>query len=297
MSQFICLVEKAEKENANLDRTSFITEFRKIYYGDGVSDSSGKGNILTRLFGKDLWDLVIPDRKSYPVLVIKDAEAKKWLSRDHQEIKGPAGEAIDIGHALVGIDSCSFPKTALPFRFGFGLKNGPGVSTWAGDVGSAVADWVVKNKKKGTLQSVYNSAASVADMNGNADAYALYGLLVARSERLSKVLTMYYGGGASSLCAKKRWQAFFAVAGIPLTNNRLVNTASITESIRKNAKALSVQSGSGIGGKVSSFFRPPYTDGDIAAAVSIMVRDANNALSRETPNPTEFRANTCAHFD
>src|SRR5581483_2781619 len=102
-------------------------------------------------YNDDKWDHMIVDRKDVqPPGPPQNAPYVALLGPEHElnaEIPpGPNGEKIcDWKHILTGIDAFNFPKVDFWWRVKLDIANfttldGPAACTWAGDVGSALAE-------------------------------------------------------------------------------------------------------------------------------------------------------------
>jgi hypothetical protein len=294
----------------------FCSQLRKRYYGGG-GDSWGNVPRMARMLGiSNLWDLIVPAGADIARLEPSDAEAARFLAPAFQEVIGPDGDKLDIGHALVGLESCRSPQASRTFRVGLGLRYGPPTATWGGDAGTALTGHVAPSNaarrsanRGAALRKSFNEASSPADMRGNADAYALHGMWQKRPHKsLFEVLEAYYAEGSESVCARARYSGFASVAGFLNSAGQLTSAKreAISDTIYDNARAPMIKSGQGVTGKLSAFVgRMPWTSSEFSTVVNLFINHGFHlGVRRETSGSSfaavtgpHFAAGTCAHFE
>lgn len=237
IDDLITLVQHVEAGFSE-DWTSIVTRIRKAYY-DGF-----------------LWDSMIKDRENHaglawPPLSVQDYKAFT-TAKNHPEIT-VNGDSIDIGHVFTGLDAANFPKTGTVMSAA-GVS-GPAGATWAGDVGSALAEWDLHAKKglghdRTRRQEFYDKFASSDDMLGDVDGIALSaapagGAAPAASlASLSGRLRAYYkttDGAAAGV--SKRFTKFAQGSGFPWTGRGggIVLSETAKDGIRKQIDNFAVQ--------------------------------------------------------
>ena len=180
------------------DTPRFISVLRQIYYG----------NSSWSLSRNRVWHDVIPNRP--------------WSAGDDPTVRLGAHlfaalqasnvvENTDIGHVLTGIDAMLNPQeVGLTFgrvTYVTGLANEEW-ATWAGDVGSAAAEWALESLYAGSeadLNELFRRFASDADLRGDIDSFSMrlgmtpgmdpdlvLGEQLRTSGRLSDILQNYY---------------------------------------------------------------------------------------------------------
>ncbi|WP_395841774.1 LysM peptidoglycan-binding domain-containing protein [Cystobacter fuscus] len=173
-----------------------ITDFRLIYYPNGAPART----ILGVVVGGGTWSLLIPGAAA-------DREPRSWASpelaasrdflRKHKVMK-IKGSEVDLGHLFAGLDAGNHP-TPLSLGGIVHLKSNMAAATYAGDLGSVVAEYVLSSKASvhdlasrvdaGRLQQKYTEFISPEDTAGNADAYAM---VLNLSRSVAQNLTDYY---------------------------------------------------------------------------------------------------------
>jgi hypothetical protein len=170
MSDFIALVRRIESAYGGRPWQDVVSRIRKEYYpGPGGGAYSGLKASFT-------WDDLIDEQEGMPGLEVPPvAMADVAAIRHTQVVTTTAGESVDIGHILTGVDSFNFPGVAGIFA-AQGME-GPTAATWSGDVGSALANWAndapLSDASAATKLQYYDRYASRSDMLGDVDALAV----------------------------------------------------------------------------------------------------------------------------
>jgi hypothetical protein len=121
------------------------------------------------------------------------------------------GQSVDVGHVFTGIDAYNFPRSSGAFAT-IGL-NSRDAATWSGDVGSALAEYVLQSRAlqgDKTPPQYYRALASEDDMLGDIDGLAMETLtLPPDKDKLSDRIELYYiqteGGHSGSEQRMKRF--------------------------------------------------------------------------------------------
>ena len=210
IDDLILLVQHVETAYPGDDWKGITTRIRKSYY-DGF-----------------LWNSMINDREKYaglawPPLTVQDYKAIT-TAKNHPEIT-VNGDSIDFGHVLTGLDAMNFPKTGT--IMGVAGVEGPPGATWAGDVGSALAQWDLSSffKDRTKREEFYKQYASNDDMLGDVDGIAISAAGPATatagiSDTLSSRLRAFYkssSGGASG--SSKRFTKFAQGSGFQFSGS------------------------------------------------------------------------------
>jgi hypothetical protein len=164
--------------------------------------------------------------------------------------KGVAPPETDVGHIFTGLDAMLAPAPAtVPGLLTYNMSNVEWV-TWAGDVGSAAAEWAfgaVAGKWDGArLDELFNHFAGPADLVGDLDSFAIRvglggappaGRLRAPNPLpgpLSAVLLDYYRVNATSLGAARgrRERDFVEAYGAIVVGGKLTNRAALVARLR-----------------------------------------------------------------
>ena len=159
--------------------------------------------------------------------------------KDHNKID-VYGDEIDFWHLFVGLDALSRDKgpkdtvnlLKLPVQQYTQMERAA-AATWAGDVGSALTDWMVrfsqdqedKNNLK-TLESrldyYWKSRASTADLDGEILAWGIYDLRKSfKSQRLSDILLYFFHPAQFQKNRKKAFGLFVTQYSLPGKPNEL----------------------------------------------------------------------------
>jgi hypothetical protein len=151
--------------------------------------------------------------------------------RHHQVVTTTAGESVDIGHILTGVDSFNFPGVAGIFATQG--TEGPAAATWSGDVGSALVNWAsntpVSDTSAATKLRFYDSYASRSDMLGDVDALAVAhgpNLNLPAGAPLSQRLEAFYQTQAAT-GQNQRFHNFCRASQFTLANHRLDAAAGL----------------------------------------------------------------------
>ena len=90
----------------------------------------------------------------------------------------PNGDFVDVGHVLAGLDAINHPTTVAPYYM-YEMASNVDAVTWAGDLGSVLAECIFQAMKQGRpltdaeIQAQIDEYAPTQDMLGNVDAYAI----------------------------------------------------------------------------------------------------------------------------
>lgn len=134
-----------------------------------------------------------------------------------QEVRMPDGTFIDIGHVFAGLDALNHPTdVTVPVIINIGVSSNAGATTWIGDLGSVLAEAVLKGietERQITLteyQEIISNYASPQDMLGNIDSYVIGNAFDVSSTaglKVSQILRQYY---LSEHAARARRYSIFA---------------------------------------------------------------------------------------
>jgi hypothetical protein len=173
-----------------------ITDFRLIYYPNGAPART----ILGVIVGGGTWSLLIPgaaaDNEPKSWSQEKLADSREFL-RKHQVVK-IKGTEVDLGHLFAGLDAGNHP-TPLSLGGIVHLKSNMAAATYAGDLGSVVAEYVLSSQESvhtlasqvnaSRLKQKYQQFISPEDIAGNADSYAA---VLALDQSVAQNLANYY---------------------------------------------------------------------------------------------------------
>jgi hypothetical protein len=242
--------------------TNRITAFRKLSY-----DSAAAKTYAGAVVGGGVWNILIPGAAgttlppswNTPAL----AAAKDYVAK-HQVIP-IAGQSVDVGHLLAGADAAKHPTSVSLAAGMVKLRSNTEATTFIGDLGSVVAEYVHGSKasfrdtamvRSAVLDSYYTSFASAEDMAGNADAYSLsFDLSKALAENLKDYYAAKVGG------VKKRYTSFAALialgtlAGGRFTGDTAAWRAAMQEEVFNSA--LAYAGGKGWKSDVLNVFNDP----------------------------------------
>jgi outer membrane protein OmpA-like peptidoglycan-associated protein len=239
VDEYMFLVRCAESR-LGVGTTGVISALRQLYYG-------GAGWSLSQ---NRVWNDVIPNRPWNPGTNPQTVLGPRLAAalRNSQETAG-----TDWGHVLTGIDAMLNPGDvdiqAGRFTFGTGLANEEW-ATWAGDVGSAAGELtlgVVGGTPAGGIDVYFTQYASVDDLNGDVDSFAMRAGLrpsatppsllrtaVTMGTSLSELLMQYYRITSSAQGASRvnRKRAFLQAYGGVLSGGTLTNRAAVEAALR-----------------------------------------------------------------
>jgi hypothetical protein len=239
LDEYLFLVRCAESR-LGVGTTGVISALRQLYYG-------GAGWSLNQ---NSVWDDVIPNRPWSPGTNPETVLGPRLTAAlcASQETAG-----TDWGHVLTGIDAMLNPGDVEShrgrFAFGTGLANEEW-ATWAGDVGSAAAEFtlgMVGGTPLGGIGVYFTQYASVDDLNGNIDSFAmraglrpsatppsLLGTAVTMTTSLSELLMQYYRITSSAQGAARvnRKRAFLQAYGGVLAGGTLTNRPAVEAALR-----------------------------------------------------------------
>jgi hypothetical protein len=254
---FINIIKDEEAKlpvDVQLNTKLMITKLRKLFYGSGGWDSHliPDASAIAPLYKfKEVEDSSREVEAPGPnVLEFVDTHpelegAPSVLTRpaDIQEVLMPNGDFVDVGHVLAGLDALNHPDKVAPYYM-YEMSRNVDAVTWAGDLGSILAEWTFERAKKGSQlsdserQATIDQMAPVQDMLGNIDAYVIGKTYYIRDEgpsgsrvntpgrRVSDILTDYYtgSGGAGPAARNKRFTIFAERVGLgALSGGKFVN--------------------------------------------------------------------------
>jgi hypothetical protein len=146
--------------------------------------------------------------------------------KDHNQVS-VGGRVVDMYHLAVGLEALPLDRPDVELEIPLGRitlimpteMESAAASTWAGDVGSALADWMmgvdVRNEPSGTLEAkldyYWNTRVSQADLDGDIEAWGIHNSrsdLPANLRRLSDLLLHHYGGGRANISRREAYQEF-----------------------------------------------------------------------------------------
>jgi len=214
-----------------LDAKLMITRLRKLFYGGRGWDEHlipGAAQV-TALYpftmdepvrrgfvapGPNVLDFV--DRRAR----LHGAPAQLVRPGDLQEVRMPAGELVDVGHVLAGLDAINHPSEVAPLGM-YEMASNVDAVTWAGDLGSVLAEVLFQRARldrpltDAEVQAQIDLCCPPQDMLGNVDAYAIgvaYDIGSRSAGRtVSDILLDYYGAPATVGTARSRRFTTFAL--------------------------------------------------------------------------------------
>jgi hypothetical protein len=193
-----------------------VTAFRKLFYDSASAAKTYAGAVV----GGGVWNILIPGaaKTALPPSWSDPANRGMVAYLKSKQVIPIGGVPVDIGHLLAGSDAAKHPARISLAGGLVNLRSNVEAATFVGDLGSVVAEYAhtakgsfydVAMKRSSQLDAVYGKFASVEDMAGNVDAYALS---LDSGKSLSQNLVDYYA--ASSGGAKKRYTGFAAAIGL-----------------------------------------------------------------------------------
>jgi len=175
------------------------------------------------------------------------------------QIVGDKDKGIDMGHVFTGLEAMTCPQKSIKFPGAEGdyirriRVTNEAFATWAGDLGSAVGQYLVdqefRGSKKGLDEYFRHSGkpASEADLLGDIDCYSIRcGLLNIDCEnsrmkkikpfdkKISKILAEYYLGADGPLAGKvnQRFSCFWkAMGGAVILGNHPSNPKGLSNKL------------------------------------------------------------------
>ncbi len=216
MLQFSALENAAIADGYGV--TQRITAFRKIFYDSASPARTYAGATV----GGGAWNILIPGAASTSLPPSWTggtsglSGAVRYL-RDHQVIS-IGGSQVDMGHVLAGMDAGAHPTSISLAAGTIRFRSNKEASTFIGDLGQVVAEYIHGSTasfrdtamvRSSVLDTYYDRFASVPDMAGNVDAYAL---TLDASKTLSQNLIDYYTAATGG--ARRRYTAFAAAIGL-----------------------------------------------------------------------------------
>lgn len=210
IEDFIRCVQEVERAYLADSPDQIVTRLRMLYY-------SGPGfRQLIRRVVAPRNNARIP-REIYRRLT---ARANENGLRDNPSpyIRGPRGQEIDIGHALLGLDALLHPGSGMPYD-AYGVPTIDAAS-WVADVGFA-SSWMTLHEQTGrpgsyahrrlscpNLDAYYEMSAPIADLLGDADAFGLWWQWERGCLSFSRVLHDYYLAPGIGSGVTRRWRIF-----------------------------------------------------------------------------------------
>jgi hypothetical protein len=198
---------------------SLITAFRKLFYDSASAVKTYAGSAVSG----GVWNILIPSAAGTGLPASWTTGslvgAADYL-RKHQ-VLNIAGNQVDIGHMLAGVDAAKHPASISLAAGAITLRSNQEAATFVGDLGSVVTEYIHGSTasfrdtamvRSAALDGYYDGAHAMAgaeDMAGNADSYAL---TLDPSKSLSRNLKDYYA--AASGGANKRYTRFAAAIGL-----------------------------------------------------------------------------------
>ncbi|HWK90416.1 MAG TPA: hypothetical protein VNP72_10480, partial [Longimicrobium sp.] len=149
------------------------------------------------------WSPLSPDYVDRRTRLVGAPEALRDLGAV-QEVRMPDGTFVDVGHVLAGLDAMNHEESVGHwYTFGVGMRSNVDAVTWVGDLGSVVAESVLKaveTERYNTpeeYQQAFEVYASPQDLIGNIDAYVIRAgtdISAASGRRVTEILREYYLG-------------------------------------------------------------------------------------------------------
>ncbi|WP_405868165.1 hypothetical protein OG407_49825 [Streptomyces sp. NBC_01515] len=237
-----CLEARLGLTSAGDARTA-LSVLRQIYYGSAAWSRSRNW----------VWDRVITGHPWSPGTDPTAALHPRLMAalKHSQEVEG-----IDIGHILTGMDAMLAPEDVLFTKGPIGLRTNLANeewATWAGDVGSAAAEWAwdafMVRPNYGAFAAFFSRYAGDADLSGDIDGFAIRaGLAASPSAQLmrplqltgslSSVLLQYFRitNGSLGAARARRIQDFAEAYGGVVVNRTLTNRAAVIARLRPSVE-------------------------------------------------------------
>lgn len=161
---------------APADGPKTLSVLRQIYYGSASWTVAENRNAV--------WDDVVTDRPWSPGTDPVPRLGKSLFAalQASQKVTN-VGQDVDIGHLLTGMDAARKPDnvtaSAGPVGIGTNVKNHEW-ATWAGDVGSAAAQYVLCTSfltYPDNPAKYFEAFAAASDLEGDIDSYAIWAAL------------------------------------------------------------------------------------------------------------------------
>ncbi len=234
------------------DTKLMITRLRKLFYGSKGWDAHlipGAAGV-TPLYEFQEEETGRRDFEAPGPNVIEFVDRKPKLlgapavlanPSDVQEVLMPNGDFVDVGHVLAGLDAMNHPTTVAPYYM-YEMSSNVDAVTWAGDLGSVLAEVIFQRAKLGRpltgpeVQAQIDEMAPAQDMLGNVDAYAIGDAFAIGAgtggKKVSDMLSEYYGGpgvasAAGTAAHDQRFTTFARMIGLgPLTGGAFAGEAA-----------------------------------------------------------------------
>ena len=218
-------------ERERLNTALMVTRLRKLFYG-------GRGWDEHLIPGAAKVPALYPFKMADPVPrefelpgpnVVDFVDARAHLDgappelvhpTDLQDVRMPDGELVDVGHVLAGLDAINNPAVVAPLGL-YEMASNVDAVTWAGDLGSVIAETLFQRAKldralsHAEVQAQIDLCAPPQDMLGNIDAYAVgaaHDVSPGAGRRVSDILLDYYGPPATAGSPRAARFGTFALA-------------------------------------------------------------------------------------
>lgn len=260
MDHLIALEEAAV--DAGYSLVQRVTAFRLLYYRNRpVRTYAGVA------VGGGAWSLLIPGAANTRMPPTWDSDKALSASRKHLEgnqVVTVGGTPVDFGHLFAGLDAGNHP-TAVELALGtVRMRSNKEAATYIGDLGSVAGEYIFKStasfrdtamERSPVLEQRYKEMHSLADLTGNADAYALP---VNASRTCAQNLTNYYV--AEDGQSKRRFRRFAQALGLGAPGPKgFAGADPVREALRQEVfnAALAYAASQGKKGEVALVLKDP----------------------------------------
>ena len=256
LDEYLFLVRCLERRlglTAASDTRTALSLLRQIYYGSAAWSASHD----------PVWNMVITNQPWAPGADPTTALNPPLMSAlQHSQVV----QGTDIGHILTGMDAMLAPRNVTITKGSFGLQTNlvnEEWATWAGDVGSAAAEWALDSyltkPNNANLDPFFHRFASDADLIGDIDSFALRAgfsgaappaqlmQAIQLTGPLSNALLQYFRITSSALGVARgqRIQNFIEAYGGIISSRKLTNRAALIArllpSVDEFARLLSIK--------------------------------------------------------
>jgi outer membrane protein OmpA-like peptidoglycan-associated protein len=256
LDEYLFLVRCLETRlglTAASDTRTALSVLRQIYYGSAAWSASRN----------PVWNMVITNQPWAPGTDPTAALHPPLMSAlQHSQVV----EGTDIGHILTGIDAMLTPQNVTITKGPFGLQTNLANeewATWAGDVGSAAAEWALDafltKPNNANLDPFFHRFASDADLIGDIDSFAVRAgfsgaappaqlmQAIQLTGPLSNALLQYFRitSSALSVARGRRTQNLIEAYGGIIASRKLTNRAALIARLRPSvdefARLFSIQ--------------------------------------------------------